>query len=137
MTSTALSSEPMRNVWRSGESAALLVLIILTGSVVLWAGVPLLTLWVASRVQASTDSLGAGVAAAMLCAPIAIAVVWMVLGWLSAKHRAVRVARGYEDLGDFVVETVVVVSAILTFIGFTVWFVLFSASSPIPINGSR
>lgn len=137
MTPAALSSVPMRNLWRSGETAALLIAITLTGSVVLWVGVPVLTLWIASRVQAETDSLGAAVGAALMAAPIAIALVWMLLGWLSDRHRALRIARGYEDTGHFAVEVVVVVSAVLTFIGFTIWFVLFSASSPIPISGPR
>lgn len=134
---TTVSSGPMRDLWRSGETAALLLAITVTGSVVLWVGVPVLTLWIASRVQAATDSLGAAVAVGMLCAPIAIALVWMLLGWLSDKHRAVRLARGYEDTGHFAVEVVVVVSAVVTLIGFTVWFVLFSASSPIPISGPQ
>lgn len=119
------------------RNAVLLLAITFIGSVVLWVGVPVFTLWVASRVQASTDSLGAAVAAAMLCAPVAIAIVWMALGWLSDRHRAGRIARGYEDTGHFAVEVVVVVSAVVTLIGFTIWFILFSASSPIPISGPR
>jgi hypothetical protein len=124
----------MRDVWRSGESAVLLVLIMFTGSLVMWIGVPVFWLWVASRVQAATDSLGAGVAAALFGAPISIVLIAGLLGWLSDQHRRLRVARGHEDLGHFVLEVVLVVSAFVTIVGFSAWFFLFSGSSPIPVN---
>jgi hypothetical protein len=124
----------MRDVWRSGESVVLLVLIMFTGSLVMWIGVPVFWLWVASRVQAATDSLGAGVAAALFGAPISIVLIAGLLGWLSNQHRRLRVARGHEDMGHFVLEVVLVVSAFITIVGFSAWFFLFSGSSPIPVN---
>jgi hypothetical protein len=124
----------MRDLLKLGESAVLLVIIMLTGSLLLWVGVPLLWLWVASRVQGATGSLGAALAVAIFGVLVSIALVVMMLTWLSDKHRALRVARGQEDLGHFVLETVLVASAGLAIIGFSAWFFLFSGSSPIPLN---
>jgi hypothetical protein len=124
----------MRDLLRTGESAVLLVLIMFTGSLVLWVGVPVFWLWVASRIQAATDSLGAAVGAALFGAPISAVLIAGVLGWLSNEHRRLRVARGEEDVGHFVLEVVLVLSAFVTIIGFSAWFFLFSGSSPIPLN---
>lgn len=134
MNGAVLSSNAMRDLLRSSESAVLLVLIMFTGSLVMWIGVPVFWLWVASRVQAATDSLGAGVATAMFGAPISIVLIAGVLGCLSNVHRRLRIERGFEDTGHFVLEVVLVVSAFLTVVGFSAWFFLFSGSSPIPVN---
>jgi len=124
----------MRDLLKLGESAVLLVTIMLTGSLLLWVGVPLLWLWVASRVQGATGSLGAALAVAIFGVLVSIALVVTMLTWLSDKHRALRVARGQEDLGHFVLEVVLVASAGLAIVGFSAWFFLFSGSSPIPLN---
>jgi hypothetical protein len=134
MTSAALSSPDMRSLLRRGESALLLVAIMFGGSLLLWVGVPLAWLWIASKVQAATDSLSAGIASALFGVPISIALAVPMLTWLSAKHRELRVARGGDDLGDFVLEVVMVISAGIALVGFSIWFFLFSGSSPIPLN---
>jgi hypothetical protein len=124
----------MRDFLRTGENALLIVLIMLTGSLVLWIGLPLGWLWVASQITAATDSLGAGLGAALFGLPISLVAMAQVLTWLSNKHREVRIARGQEDLGHFVLEVVMVVSAGIATVGFAIWFFLFSGSSPIPLR---
>jgi hypothetical protein len=124
----------MRDLLRSGESAVLLVAIMFTGSLVMWVGIPIGWLWIASKVQVATDSLGAGIAAALFGMPISAVLIVALLGWLSDKHRQLRVARGQEDLGTFVLEVVLVVSAGIAIVGFGGWFFLFSGSSPIPLS---
>ena len=119
---------------RLGESALVLVLIMVLGSLVLWVGVPLGWLWVASQIEASTGSLGAALLAALMGVVVSIAVVVIVLTWLSNKHRELRIARGHEDSGHLVLEVVMVTSAGVTLVGFGAWFLLFAGSSPIPVN---
>jgi ABC-type uncharacterized transport system permease subunit len=129
-----LSSVPMRDLLRTGENALLIVLIMLTGSLVLWIGLPLGWLWVASQVTAATDSIGAGLGVTLFGLPISVVVMAQLLTWLSNKHRQVRLARGQEDLGHFVLEVVMVISAAVASAVLAIWFFLFSGSSPIPLQ---
>jgi hypothetical protein len=126
----------MRRALRLGESAVLLVLIMVLGSLVLWIAVPFAWLWVASQVQATTGSLGAGLGAALLGVVVSIALVISLLTWLSNRHRQVRVARGHDDTGHLVLEVVMVTSAGIVLVGFATWFFLFAGTSPIPLNVS-
>jgi hypothetical protein len=125
----------MRDRLRTGESALLVVLILLTGSIVLWVGIPLAWLWIASQITGATGSLGAGIGVALFGMPISVILMARVLTWLSDKYRALRVARGREDLGPLVLETVMVVSAVVATVAFATWFFLFSGASPIPLHG--
>src|SRR5919198_1120316 len=102
----------MRDRLRTGESALLVVLILLTGSIVLWLGIPLAWLWIASQITGVTGSLGAGIGVALFGMPISVVLMARLLTWLSDKYRALRVARGLEDMGPPVLETVMVVSAV-------------------------
>ncbi len=104
------------------------------GSLVLWVGVPLAWLWVASQVQGATGSLGAALGSAMLGVLASIAVVVSLLTWLSNKHRALRVARGRQDSGHLVLEVVIVTSAGLALALFAAWFLLLSGASPVPLD---
>ena len=96
----------MRNLLRAGSSGALLLGMMLVGSLVLWVGVPLGCLYLGSRVQGATQSLG-------------IALLAM--------------AGGREAYGQVTLEGVMVVSATLALVGFGVWFFFFSGSAPIPV----
>jgi hypothetical protein len=125
---------PMRDLWRLGESALLLVAIMVAGSVLLWVGVPVGWLWVGSQVQASTGSLGAALAVALVGTLVCIALMVIVLAWLAERHRAVREERGQEDLGQLPLEVVMVCSAAVALVGFGAWFLLFAGASPIPLN---
>ena len=124
----------VRRVARAGQSAALLLAIMFCGSLVLWVGIPVGWLWVASQVQAETGSLGLALLVAMAGVLASIAAVVVLLQWLSALHREVRAARGQEDLGGFPLEVVMVCSAVTALVLFSAWFFLLSGSSPIPVN---
>lgn len=123
-----------RDVLRAGESAALLLAIMVGGSLVLWIGVPLGWLWIASQVQPATGSLGLALTVALVGVLASIAGVVWVLSWLSERHRELRIARGEDDLGHFPLEVVMVCSAVATIVLFAVWFFLLSGASPVPLQ---
>ena len=120
---------------RAGESAALMLLIMFVGSLVLWIGVPVGALYVGSRVQMATDSLGAAMVAMTLMVIVSLVMLIPFLGWLNRRHMEVRVSRGRQDLGSAALEGVMVVSAGIALVAFLVWFFLFAGASPIPLHG--
>src|SRR5438128_7197675 len=101
----------MRQLLRTGAGRAAVVLIMLIGSFVLWIGTPLLWLWVGSQIQGSSGSLGTALAAMFIGVVITIGMVSALLVWLSNHYRSNCVARGMDDPGHDVLETVLVVSA--------------------------
>ncbi len=119
---------------RTGLGAALVVLIMFIGSLVLWVGTPLLWLWVGSQVQGATTSLGAALGSALIGVIISVALIAGLLGKLSNTYRANQLARGQEDPGHVVLEGVLVVSAGLALAVFAVWFLLFAGASPVPLG---
>lgn len=126
----------MRAFVRRGWSATLLVVMMITGSLVLWAGVPVGGLWVAGRVKGETGSIADALAAAGLTVVVGIFLVVRLLVLLSDLHRAAREARGEEDLGFFPLEVVLVTSASIVLVLFVGWFLFFAGSSPIPVQVS-
>ncbi len=124
----------MRDLLRTGAGAALVVLIMFIGSLVLWIGTPLLWLWVGSQIQGATSSLGAALGAMFVGVIATIAVLASVLAKLSNVYRANCRSRGLDDPGHFVLEGVLVVSAGFTIVAFIVWFFLFAGTSPVPIG---
>lgn len=129
-----LSSGLMRDLLRTGAGAALVVLIMFIGSLVLWIGTPLLWLWVGSQIQGATSSIGAALGAMFVGVIATIALLASVLAKLSNVYRANCRARGLDDPGHFVLEGVLVVSAGFTIVAFVVWFFLFAGASPVPIG---
>jgi hypothetical protein len=124
----------MRDLLRAGSSAAILVVMMFVGSLVLWVGVPLGWLYIGSQVQGATDSIGTALAVMMVGVLASIALIVPLLSWLNRKHVELREARGLESHGQTALEAVLVVSAGFAMIGFGAWFFLFSGSSPIPLN---
>jgi hypothetical protein len=124
----------MRQVLRTGMGAALVVLIMFIGSLVLWVGTPLLWLWVGSQIQGATDSLGAALGSMFIGVVVTIAGVAALLAKLSNTYRSNRQARGLDDPGHLVLEGVLVVSAGVTGTAFVVWFLFFAGASPIPLG---
>ncbi len=124
----------MRDLLRTGAGAALVVLIMFIGSLVLWIGTPLLWLWVGSQIQGATSSIGAALGAMFVGVIATIAVIASVLAKLSNVYRANCRARGLNDPGHFVLEGVLVVSAGFTIVAFVIWFFLFAGASPVPIG---
>src|SRR3989440_12533250 len=99
---------------RTGTAAAVVVLIMFIGSLVLWIGTPLLWLWVGSQIQGATASLGTALGAMMIGVVVTIAVLAALLSKLSNVYRASCVSRGHPDPGHFVFEGGIVVSAGIT-----------------------
>lgn len=125
----------MRDPLRTGFGALLVVLIMFTGSLVMWIGAPLLWLWVGGQIQAATTSVGAAVGAAFLGAVLTIILVAGLLSKLSDVYRANQRARGRDDPGHFVLEAVLVTSAGIALVAFLVWFFLFAGAEPLPFGG--
>ena len=117
---------------RTGAGATLVVLIMFTGSLVLWVGTPLAWLWIGSQIQGATDSLGTALGIMFIGVIATIALLAAVLAKLSNTYRSNCRARGREDPGHLVLEGVLVVSAGLTVAVFVVWFLFFAGASPIP-----
>jgi hypothetical protein len=124
----------VRNLVQIGSSGLVLLMMMLTGGLVLWVGIPLAWLWIGSQIQAATGSLGAAIGAMMIGVVGSIALMIPVLGWLSNKHRSLLVARGHPDNGHLALEVVLVASATIAVVLFAAWFLLFAGSSPIPIG---
>ncbi len=124
----------MRELLRTGAGAVLVVLIMFIGSLVLWVGTPLLWLWVGSQIQGATSSLGTALGAMFIGVPATVALVASLLAKLSNVYRANRQARGLDDPGHVVLESVLVVSAGFTLTAFVIWFFFFAGTSPIPIG---
>lgn len=113
----------------------LLLAMMAVGGVLLWVGVPLGWLYVGSLVQGETGSLGASLAVMAVGVAASIALIVSLLGWLSRRHSHVREARGLEGHGPVALEGIMAVSAMVALLGFAVWFLLFSGTSPIPVQG--
>ncbi|HSC02680.1 MAG TPA: hypothetical protein VLC49_05155 [Solirubrobacteraceae bacterium] len=124
----------MRDLLRTGMGATLVLLIMIIGSLVLWIGTPLLWLWVGSQVQGATASLGTALGVSFIGVVATIMLLAGVLAKLSNVYQANRRARGLDDTGHYVLETVLVVSAGLTLAAFVVWFFFFAGASPVPVG---
>jgi hypothetical protein len=124
----------MRNVLRTGMGATLVLLIMVIGSLVLWIGTPLLWLWVGSQIQGATSSLGTALGLSFIGVIATIMLLAGVLAKLSNVYQANRRARGLDDTGHYVLETVLVVSAGITLAAFVVWFFFFAGASPVPVG---
>ncbi len=108
--------------------------LLVTGSVGLWVGVPLLWLWLASHIFVLTGSLGAALGAAMVGVVLSIALVVQALAWLSRTHGDLREARGLPSHGPAALEGVLVVSAAFALVAFLIWFFALSGAQPIPVG---
>jgi hypothetical protein len=124
----------LRSLLRSGLGALLVTLIMFIGSFVLWVGAPLLWLWVGSQVQGAGHSLGTSLGVAFLGAVLTIAALASLLARLSEVYRRNCVARGQADPGHVMLEGVLVVSAGITIVGFSVWFFFLAGADPVPLG---
>jgi hypothetical protein len=106
--------------------------IMFVGSLVLWIGLPLGCLYLGSRVQDATNSVGAAIAAMAVGVVVGIFAIVPLLGFLNRKHIEVRAARGLDTYGQAPLEGVLVVSAGVALVGFAVWFFFFSGAAPLP-----
>jgi heme/copper-type cytochrome/quinol oxidase subunit 2 len=104
------------------------------GAIVLWVGVPLACLWVGSQVQAASDSIGLALLSMAVLLVVGIAVLLRLLGWLNLQHMHARERRGLDTYGNVTLEGIMATSAGLALVSFSIWFFLFSGSSPVPVN---
>lgn len=124
----------MRALLRAGSSTALLLAMMVLASLVLWLGVPVGCLYIASQVQVATDSLGLALLAGAGGVAASIALIVWLLGWLSHLHVEAQAARGRESHGQVALEAVMAISAGIALVAFVIWFLFLSGSSPIPIT---
>ncbi|MGO9973820.1 MAG: hypothetical protein ACLP01_13640 [Solirubrobacteraceae bacterium] len=122
----------MRELLRSGAGAALVVMIMFTGSIVLWLGTPLAWLWVGSQIEGATASISGALVAMFAGVVASVVVLAILLVKLSTIYRANCRARGLPDPGNVVLEAVLVVSAAVTLVAFAIWFVFLAGANPVP-----
>lgn len=120
----------MRDLLRAGASGLLLVTIMLGAGLVLWVGVPLGWLYVGSRVQVETGSVGAALAVMMVGVVVSILVIVTILGWLNRKHVELREARGLDPSGNTALEAAMTVSVVIAVVAFAVWFFVIEGPGP-------
>jgi ABC-type uncharacterized transport system permease subunit len=122
----------MKGLFRTGESAAMLAAMF-AGALGLWIGVPVLWLYIGSKVQESTHSVGAALGLMLLGSIATILLLVPVLGKLNESYEHVREHRGLENYGQAPLEAVLVLSAMIALVLFVIWFFLFTDSAPLPI----
>jgi hypothetical protein len=103
------------------------------GSLVLFVGVPVAWLWIGSQIEPS-GGLATAIGAMMIGMLLSIAALVTLLAWVNRKHVELQEARGSFGGEATPLELVLVASAVVTVLGFVVWFFGFSGSSPIPLN---
>jgi hypothetical protein len=124
----------MRELFRTGVDALLAAAIMVIGSLVLWLGTPLLWLWIGSQIEGSTDSIGLALLVMGAGVLVTVLVLANLLSRLSQVHRNVTIARGQEDPGHRMLESVMIATAGIAIVVFGVWFLLFAGASPVPLG---
>jgi ABC-type uncharacterized transport system permease subunit len=119
------------------SGGALLLAAMFAIAVGLWIGVPLAWLWIGSKVQTATDSVGAAIAVMLPGTVLTIGALVPVLGWMNERYERLREARGLESFGQAPLEAVLVFSAALAALAFGIWFFFLSGSPPLPIPGDK
>jgi hypothetical protein len=125
-------------------AAAALVLLMAVGSVVMWIGVPLGLIYVASQLADSSRPSAGPYLLIILGLPIGMAIVGKFLGSLDRLHgritgrheqrhratwlRSMRAERASSRRGG-VLDTVMIVSVAFALVAFAVWFFGFAGSS--------
>jgi ABC-type uncharacterized transport system permease subunit len=122
----------MKGLLRTTGSAAMLAMMF-AGALALWIGVPLLWLFIGSKVQESTNSVGAALGLMLFGSIATILLLMPLLARLNEAYEHVRESRGLENYGQAPLEAVLVVSATIALGAFVVWFILFQDTSPLPI----
>lgn len=110
-----------------------MVVLMAAGCLFLWFGVPLLWLWVASQLRDDLP-LGTTLLLMMLGAIATIVCLAPGLAWLNRRHLERLAARGEPIPESSPLEVMLVVSAAVALVGFLVWFLALSGSSPVPLN---
>ena len=133
----------MRSSWN--PAAIFLVLLMGAGSVLMWLGVPVGLIYIASKISSSSSPSLGPYLLVLLGLPIGMAVIGKCLGWLDRRHQAItghetearrdapwlKSMRGERDSGRprSVLDVVMVWSVALALLCFGVWFFAFAGSS--------
>ncbi len=124
----------MRELFQIGVDALLALAIMVVGSLVMWLGTPLLWLWVGSQIQGSTSSLGLALLAMAVGVIATVLLLAGLLSRLSQVHRSIVIARGHDDPGHRMLESVMITTAGVAIVVFGIWFLLFAGASPMPLG---
>ena len=132
----------MRSSW--SPAAVALVMLMAVGSVVMWLGVPLALVYVASKLADTPDPSMGPYLLIIIGLPVGMAVVGKGLAWLNRRHirltgaevdeyrpawtRSMRGERQVERPGG-VLDRVMIVSVGVAALLFAVWFFGFAGSS--------
>jgi hypothetical protein len=136
----------LRSSW--SPPALMLVLMMAVGSVVMWIGVPLGLVYLASQIADSSRPSAGPYLLVLLGLPVGMAIVGRFLGYLDRLHgrltgrhearrratwlRSMRAERTSTRRGG-VLDRVMVVSVGLALLAFGIWFFGFAGSS-LPTN---
>jgi hypothetical protein len=123
----------------------LLVALMAIGSVVMWLGVPLGLVYVASKLAGSSNPSLGPYLLVLLGLPAGMALVGKGLGWLDRRHQALL---GADDRGRYsapwmrslrgertstrragVLDRVMIISVAVALLVFAIWFLAFAGSS--------
>src|SRR5918997_4002496 len=115
----------MRNVLRTGESAAMLA-VMFAGALALWVGVPLLWLYIGSKIQDATDSVGAALGLMLVGSVLTILLFVPLLGRLNEAYEHLRESRGLDNYGQAPLEAMLVISAVVAVAVLVAYFLVFS-----------
>jgi uncharacterized membrane protein YbhN (UPF0104 family) len=111
-----------------------LVVLMFTGTVTLWLGVPVAWLWIGSRLQSETGSMATAIGAMMTGMVMTVVALTWCLGRLNRRHLELQELRGRAGPDAGVLERLLVLSAAVAVVAFGTWFLLFSGSEPIPLK---
>jgi hypothetical protein len=134
-------------MWRSpwNPVAIFLVALMAVGSVVMWLGVPVGLIYLASQISSSSTPTLGPYLLVLLGLPVGMAIVGKCLGWLDRRHQAITGSPGDERRNapwlksmraervstrrGGVLDKVMIVSVCLALLCLAVWFFGFAGSS--------
>jgi hypothetical protein len=139
-------SRRQRLLW--SPVALLLVLLMAAGSIVMWIGLPLGLIWVASAITDSSQPTLGPYLLILVGLPVGMVAIGKVLGALDRIHgrltgrlddtpqraawlQSMRDERGPRRKQRSVLDTVMIVSVVAALLAGAVWFIAF-AGSPLP-----
>ena len=138
-----VSSAAMRSSWN--PAAIFLVLLMGAGSVLMWLGVPVGLIYLASKISSSSSPSLGPYLLVLLGLPVGMAIIGKCLGWLDRRHQAItrqadgsrRTAPWMKSMrGDAedrhrggVLDKVMIISVAVALLLFGVWFFGFAGSS--------
>ena len=145
-STSAVRTRRQKLLW--SPVAIVLVLIMAAGSIVMWIGLPLGLIWLASAITDSSQPSMGPYLLILIGLPIGMFVIGKALGTLDRAHgritgriddgpqraawlQSMRDERGAQRKRRSVLDTVMIVSVILAIVVGGIWFLAF-AGSPLP-----